>query len=608
MNKFILSVSILCLSGLSSCSKFLDTKPEEFLSPVTYYQTENQLNIALNGIYDVLGTGSLYKTNYICRMNTEGDEGYYGRSNFNVGPQVYEFESNDATVTNFWRDLYIGIERANVFLANVNNNTAIDEGVRNRLRGEAKFLRAYYYFMLVSHFGGVPLKTTPTTGPTGNNMARASAAEVYDFVVKEMEEAEPLVRTITSAGNSGRVNKSAVRGMLARVNLYWAGFPLRNEARYAEVIKWTKMIMDDTQAGHALNPSYDDVFIKLARDEYDIKESLWEVEFHGLLGGTLDETGLVGSGVGLTVPANSAGIGQAYGYIKATGKLWRAYPLGDLRRDWNIANYTLNSAGVRVPLTLNPSASQQNTRDAAKYRREFERTIPATNNWTPINWPILRYSDVLLMYAEAENAVNGVTQSAIDAVNLVRRRGYGKDSRGEVVLRVVVNSGGAGYSGTYTANFVGGGGTGATATVALSSGRVSSLTMTNYGSGYTSVPTITLTGGANPTTAANLTAVLSTPDNYLLTPTETASSEVFLEAIQTERSRELCFEGLRRMDLIRWGLFEFHMKQALSIITAAAPTAYYRLAFLNASERHTIYPIPSREIALNRALTQNIGW
>ncbi|RZA01364.1 MAG: hypothetical protein EOP11_17475, partial [Proteobacteria bacterium] len=97
----------------------------------------------------------------------------------------------------------------------------------------------------------------------------------------DMEAAEQLVPDITTVGYSGGVSKSAVRGMLARVNLHMAGEPLNDKTRYAEASKWAKKVMDDALAGHELNPSYAQVFINVAQDKYDIKESIWEVEFTG---------------------------------------------------------------------------------------------------------------------------------------------------------------------------------------------------------------------------------------------------------------------------------------------------------------------------------------
>jgi hypothetical protein len=130
----------------------------------------------------------------------------------------------------------------------------------------------------------VPLKTETNKSPEDILIPRTPAKEVYDFIVKEMEEAEALVPAAATVGFGGRVSKSAVRGVLARVCLFMAGHPINEHAKMAEARNWAKMVMDYTTEGgfrHELNPSFSQVFINYAQDLYDIKESIWEIEFWG---------------------------------------------------------------------------------------------------------------------------------------------------------------------------------------------------------------------------------------------------------------------------------------------------------------------------------------
>src|SRR5690606_14675269 len=134
-------------------------------------------------------------------------------------------------------------------------------------------------FLLVQYFGDVPLKITPTESVIEVDIARTSIKEVYDQVLNDLKASEPLVPGIAELGYGGAVNKSAVRGLLARVCLAMAGEPLNDVAKYQEARDWAKKIMDDTEAGHDLNPSYPQIFMNYAQDKYDIKESIFEVEF-----------------------------------------------------------------------------------------------------------------------------------------------------------------------------------------------------------------------------------------------------------------------------------------------------------------------------------------
>lgn len=485
----------------------MNTVPEDFLAPVNYFNTEQQLNYALSGVYEIMADPALYSTAYISEMGTEADEGYSRWTAMVNGPQVYVFGAADTRITNLWRRLYEGVNRANVLLANV-DKPEMDEERRGIIRGEALFLRSYYYFLLVTHWGGVPLLLEPTADAEGNNVPRNSATEVYEQIAADMITAESLVPDAMTVGFGGRVNRSAVRGILARVYLHWAGFPIRDESRYEDAKEWASKVMDPAE-GHKLNSSYEDVFIKYARDEYDIAESIFEVEFWGNLLDAYHAVGRVGMANG--VFTTNLEIGNAQGWIRTTPKLYNLYEVTDVRRDWAICPFTYTAAGVRQ----NRPVIERN---AGKFRREYELLTPKHRLGTPINFPLLRYSDVLLMYAEAENRINGPTPAAHDALNQVRERAQAS-----------------------------------------------------------------LFEGAN-------------------TITDPAQ---FQRIIQEERARELCFEALRKYDLIRWGILIQEMR---AVLVGLPEGAFYAMAFQNVTQRNLLFPIPTREMSLNRALHQNPGW
>lgn len=507
----------------SSCDKFLETTPSDFLSPANYYDTEEQLNFALNGVYDVLGQRAVYGDALISRMGTEADEGFYAVSSF-AGTQVYNHSTADTYVLNLWQLLYDGINRANVLIENI-NKPQMDENKRNVILGQAKFLRAYYHFLLVSNWGDVPLMMKATSSANETSAVRTPQKEVYEAILEDMEKAEGLVEPAVTVGFGGKINKSAVRGILARVCLYMAGNPVNDVSKYQEALKWSKMVIDENV--HALNPVYQDIFINYAADKYDIKESIWEVEFWGNTAGSYREGGRVGINTGIANPSTAA---YAYGFIQTTAKLFNSYgSVKDLRRDWAIAPFRYQSQGT---IKANWNATQIYERHCGKWRREYEVVSPKSMNDSPENFPLLRYSDVLLMYAEAENEVNGPTSLAYDAINQVRKRAYGK------LLTGAVN---------------------------VNEGNV--------------------------------------PAGLLKTQ--------FADYIKAERSRELCFEGLRKYDLIRWGVLGSTLKQVSDEITASAPTAlkYAAKAGINfVDPQHLLLPVPIYEMGINKALIQNTGW
>lgn len=299
----------------------------------------------------------------------------------------------------------------------------MDENNRNKIKGQALFLRAYYYFMLVHRFGDVPLLLeTSLSGKVEDvQIARTPVKQVYDQIIADMTAAADLVSPVGSVSSGGRVSQSAVWGMLARVCLQMAGEPLKETAKFVDAAQWAKKVMD--LGSHVLNPSYDQVFINYAQDKYDLKESIFEVEFWGNATGIYTHTGgMVGRLNGIL--SSDPIIGIATGVTHPTPWLYGLYETGDLRRDWTIATYRyVGNPGVKTEWTSVTNVAQ---RFCGKFRREYETLTPKGATYTPQNFPLLRYSDVLLMYAEADNEVNGPQTAAKDAVNLVRRRGYGK--------------------------------------------------------------------------------------------------------------------------------------------------------------------------------------
>jgi len=610
---------IVFLISLGSCKKLLDTKPTDFLNPANYYQTETQLQYARFSVYNMLGTAPLYGSYALYLMGWEGDIAFMNRPTPISGPWNYFYTSADSYVAAYWNNLFQAINRANVVLANVDKNKEISQSIRDVIRGEMIFLRGYYYFMLVQYFGGVPLKITPTSSVIDVDIPRASVKEVYDQIVKDMETAEPLVPDISTLGYSGVVSKSAVRGILARVNLTMAGEPLKDKTRYAEASKWAKMVMDDVNAGHALNPSYPQIFINMAADKYDIKESIWEVEFFGNRSDQYVETGQNGYINGTY--SNSPVTGVCGNFMSTTSKFYDIFEPGDNRKWWCIQSWlytgtaavpTPNGSKIMVALPANQGAKNLAMKPA-KWRREYETVLPKTTA-TPENVPLLRYSDILLMYAEAENEINGPTPAAIDVVNQVRRRAW---STG--VKTITVTNGGSGYTTAPTVTFSAGIGTGvvnntAAGTATISGGKVTDITLNrdltgvtfNQEGQYPSAPNITITGGGG--TGANATATVFSKPDADLTSAQTSSKQNFLAAIQDERMREFNFESLRKADLLRWGIFlkvSQDMGNELGILN---PGYFFVKMYSNVSSKDLLMPIPIVETSTNLKMVQNPGW
>ena len=672
MKRSLLTLAVLFSLEMFSCKKFLATTPTDTLTQPQYYNTETKVVNALAGVYQPLSNAALYGSNMYDTFGAATDEGFYARSTQLTGPAVDNYDYTDASTNNLWAQLYQGIERANILIQNI-NIAPMTAAERQAILGEAMFLRGYYYFLLVSNFGDVPLKLTPTASVTVVNIARTPAKAVYAQILTDMTAAEGMVYTATQIGYGGRVSQTTVDGILARVCLTMAGAPINDATKYQDALKWANKVV--ASGIHSLNPSYKQMFVNLHQNIYDIKESMWEVEFAGNNNDGMGDFGRLANTNGIAMSATTTtalALGYSYGFIDATAKLYNLYGAGDLRRDWAIAPYSYNTATTPISDVFF-SPSQLYNRNAGKFRREYE-TLPATatvknKNNTAINFPILRYADVLLMQAEAENAVNGPDAAAYNAINQVRRRAFGFNPStptasvsvvSGVSLPAATSGSGYLYSVATQANvpltITGGGGSGATGMASISSaGAVNGVTILTPGSGYTSAPTVTVgtvwaaatayTVGQQVTAGTKLYTVTTAGTSTAIAPTNSSGASVaattgavftyagaaavvtatfattsvdltglsqsqFLQAIQDERARELAYECLRRPDLIRWGIWVSTMNAlgADMKANAGATFAYGGLAGLNITPKNNLYPIPSSELTVNSAATQNPGW
>mgnify|MGYP001264856019 CR=1 FL=1 len=419
MKKIVTILILAALTGVS-CKKFLDSKPIDFISPVNYYNTEKDLNQALAGMYDRLGDLRVYGRGMHYFM-VHSDEFFIKGATSGINGFV--FDASNLEIGRHWEAVYTGIERANMLLENIHNAEGnVDEDIINETRGQALFMRAFYHFLLADEFGPIPLKISSTKTPEEDPLPRSPLSEVYAQVVKDMKEAIPLLRNISEYGFNGKISKTAAQGMLARVFLTMAGAPLNDVSKYEEARLYADSVMQSGE--HALNPDFKQIFINHVREVYDVKECLWEVEFGGNNQGTIREGGSVGSYNGIY--CTNIDTGWCSDLVHATAKLYNAYEEEDLRRDWSIADFRFVASGntvVRTP--WGPTEIYE--RNNGKWRREYETLLPRNKDFNGTNWPMLRYADVLLMFAEADNYVNGgPSPAAYRALNQVRRRGYGK--------------------------------------------------------------------------------------------------------------------------------------------------------------------------------------
>ncbi len=463
--KLIVLISIV----LSSCADFLDKEPHD-LTPEGYFNTQVELETFLIGTYSPIMQTQFYG-NYYILYNAGGDDlGFYQRSNAATSMICANNSSSDYYITSYWRILYEGINRANTLIENVNKNTEINETVRKRVMAEALFLRSFYYFNLIQGWGDVPFKLTSTQKVTGLDAARTPKNTIYDQIISDIILAIPNLNTSAEISHTGTITQSGAKGILARIYLFRAGehyrdnvaAPTETQHYFAEAKHWALEVKESSL--HGLATPYSSVFIDMCSDKYNstgVRESIWEAEMAGNNTQPLMASGRVGNIVGFGSAKDFSAVaeynnlkgmanpGYAYRFIYATLKLYEMYEneQDTARGNWNIAPYEYvhsTTAPFAVlgrkyfegkrPINLttvdgmpctdetNAVVNGSHTRCAAKFRREYETVVPKGKNWTPNNFPIIRYSDILLMIAEADNELtntpSNLAYSCIDEVRL----------------------------------------------------------------------------------------------------------------------------------------------------------------------------------------------
>ena len=418
----IVTLCLMMAAALSSCEKFLTSHPVDFLDPNGYYNNLKSVEAGLMGIYSPMasrGSGSgagytIYGEIVLPLILTTSDLDYYSTSSATYFASIFNFTPSDAYVNEYWRALYIGISRANAFIEAIEpaQISGLSDEYKNVVLGEAYFLRGFYYWHLAANFGGVPLRTT--YNPELLHVKRASLMETYGQILSDMNKADSMVYEADRLNLPGRVTKTTVQAMLARVSLYMAGEPLRDTEKYREAAEWARKVKQSDL--HRLNPSYEDVFTRLIQERYDLdyRESMWEVEFMGANSPrTNGRWGMV-NGVSCSDPD----IGLGSGVIQVSNLMENYYreDANDTRYAWSVCPYVwTGNPGVKTDRSFG-------NRPIGKYRKEA--ILPGTEQTTNhcgTNFPIMRYADVLLVLAEAANEIDEPDE-AMSALNEVRRR------------------------------------------------------------------------------------------------------------------------------------------------------------------------------------------
>lgn len=406
INKYLLMVAVSVGLVISGCSKFLDeTDPSNF-STGSYFTKPEHAKSSVNAIYPSMRDPFNSGFGGGAWMMLEFATGLAGTD---LGQAVNSYFVKDLTNTpdnaygaTIWTSYYRGIANANTSIKFIPGIT-MDETQKKKLLGEAYFLRALYYFNLVQIFGNIPLVTEPVNLQSEQlRPKQVTAEEVYSLILGDLQMAEQS--GLAWKDETGRVSMGAVKSLLAKVYLTMAGYPLqKGNSHYAlaaekakEVIESGKFKLFDSYAG------FRDPAMK------NKEENIFMIQY---LAGTLPSNWQVS-----IVPYNKniSKYSDETGGIYSTTAFAQSFQANDLRakeKQFFYTNYT-NQDDRNLTVELGGFFIY-------KY---FDNDAHLNTASSGMNWTVLRYADVLLVFAEASNKVNGPSEEVYSAVNAIRHR------------------------------------------------------------------------------------------------------------------------------------------------------------------------------------------
>lgn len=402
--KYALYILIVSCMGFLSCKKTIDLIPESNPNAQTYFNNEDEVRTALNGVYNGLQRPMFYEWQ-LTELRSDNTKMSDPKSTSSVNRDLSDLDmfmpaTTHAAMYSYWLATYNNIRNANIVLQNLgvfydpsSGNISlsafklpITDSVRKQLAGEAMFIRAYHYFNLVRLFGGVFLVHTPISADESKMINRSTVADIYKFIEADLKSASGWLSGLKfsqiATANIGRATKWSAEGLLGKVYL--------TENKKAEAIVQLQDVISNS--GYSLQSSYANVFS--ITNEMN-SEILFSVRYKA-----------GGLGLGSSFGNDFAPLGSGSAVINGSG-LGNNYPTTDLNN-----SYAATDARKAVNIGVYGSGSS-----AKLYVKKYLNPVVLTNDGEA-DWPVLRYADILLLLAEAQ----GYSTSSIGLINQVRAR------------------------------------------------------------------------------------------------------------------------------------------------------------------------------------------
>lgn len=436
--KYILLLSIICT--IVSCNDYLETNSNSTFTEKTAFVNLDFATKNVNAIYNQF-TG-IYMYDFILMFtkcdndievlfSTSDDGGVMNMAHYSATP-------GNQYLKEVWNTFYKSIEMANIAIDNLPKSPVWNgeyATAAHQLYAEAVTLRAMNYFELINIWGDVPFKTKSTQAGDNFNLPKTDRDSIYEFLINDLARIEEFIPWMTETQTAERINKGFVKGLRARMALAYAGYSLRNNSfetkrgkNWQEYYKIAnsecKEVMESGK--HRLNPNFTNVFKNLHTYTQDLtySENMFEIAFGRLYSGRL------GYSFGMLFSQSPADpkYGKCSGSIHVPLSYFYTFDKLDTRRNVSAELYSYGNSATLSKQSLNSGYAMTPT----KFRRSW--IVPSMGGdlknatYTGVNFPIMRYSDILLMYAETENEINnGPTAAAKEALTQVRQRAFSSD-------------------------------------------------------------------------------------------------------------------------------------------------------------------------------------
>lgn len=557
MKKIILLAAALL--SMVSCSDFLKEESRTELSKEQYMNNASEAENVLLGVYSSASSNSMYGYNLSILFSLGTDmEQVEGSSTerFRIIP-TNAYPTTQLEVQQAWAALYAGIYSANDFIEGISvkmkNYTDEDKDLATIYIAEARAVRAWYYFELVRRWNRIVLMTdTAQSELEPTQFKIADPVEVYKFIEEDLKYASDILPWATADiyrnDNSYRFSKGAALGLLSKVYATWAGYPLYDESKWQLAAEAAGVVINSGR--HDLLHDFEQLWKNTCNGIWDPTESLIEVSFYApAVTGSSDPVGRIGKWNGVRTTAVAGVRGSCAGNVKVVYPFvdeWRSHT-GDLREPLSVANYRYYDNDDIPDLWVRGSNDSEET--ALANDADPTKKQKEKQNYTPAKWDVEKYVDGANYLLNNDNSnVNWYFLRYADVLLLYAE---------------ALNE----WKGGPTAE------------------------------AYAAVNKVRRRGYGNP---ADGSADLA----------EGMSQEEFRQAVRKERGYELAFEGHRRLDLVRWGIYYETIQdtyEALASWWQSDGSFNYTVRRYTVKGQHEFMPIPQRDVDLCK-FEQNPNW